>query len=110
MMEKLRRTGRTTRMLTRAMELAREGRAVYVMCANHAHARALAATARFLGVVPADGIKFESPESLPTFDLETMQLGGAHPNCVVLVDHWAIEHKYADMLEELHRYDAAGDA
>lgn len=28
-----------------------------------------------------------------------------HPNCVVLVDHFAIEMRFQAMLEMLHRYD-----
>lgn len=109
MSEGFRRTGRTKRMLACAIELARNGRAVYVVCADQAQARVIAAYARALGVDPAGGIKFETPASLPTFDLETMRMRSAHPNCVVLVDHWAIERRYAAMLEELHRYDAEAD-
>jgi hypothetical protein len=34
-----------------------------------------------------------------------MTLRGAHPNCIVLVDHFAIERRYAAVLEMMHRYD-----
>jgi len=34
-----------------------------------------------------------------------MRLIGAHPNCVVLVDHHAIEDRFARVLEMLHAYD-----
>lgn len=100
-MTKLRRTGRTTRMLEHAKKLAREGRAVYVIADNAMDMRRLEAECN----EPSLGIKFETPHSPGNFDWETMRLIGAHPNCVVLVDHHAIEDRYARILEMLHAYD-----
>lgn len=101
-----RRTGRTTRMLEDAMGLARNGRAVYVIGATKRHADML----KGIAGPEADrlGIKFETARErgLGNMDWETMSLQGAHPNCVVLVDHYAIESKFAAVLEMLHRYDA----
>lgn len=103
-----RQTGRTTRMLAEAFKLAREGKAVYILAADSRHMSHIeemadsllgAGKARFLG------IKFDTLTTLSTFDFQTMQLRGAHPNCCVLVDHWTIESRYAKMLEELHRYN-----
>ena len=98
-----RQSGRTTRMLADAIELARAGRAVYVVGESLSHSRRLeiqgGSEARELG------IKFETASSLRNFDLRTMHLIGAHPNCTVLVDHHAIEAAYGPMLEMLHRYD-----
>jgi hypothetical protein len=94
-------TGRTGRMLEKAEELARAGRAVYVICADPV------AMERSFGREKAWnlGIKFESMNSPGNFDVERVRLIGAHPNCVVLVDHYAIERRFGAMLEELHRYD-----
>jgi hypothetical protein len=50
-------------------------------------------------------VKIETAESLGNFDWQKMQLLNAHQNCVVLVDHYAIEKKYSAMLEMLHRFD-----
>lgn len=50
-------------------------------------------------------IKFELADSPGNFDWQTMTLVGAHPNCVVLVDHYAIEQTWSRMLEMLHRFD-----
>jgi len=103
-------TGRTTRMLTEAFKLAKEGKAVYVIAANHGHIFQMERMAdRLFGAGEAStlGVKFETPASLPSFDFLTMQLKGAHPNCRVFVDHWAIESEYARMLNELHRFDVA---
>ena len=102
-------TGRTTRMLTEAFKLAKEGKAVYVLAANHEHMYYMERVAdRLFGSGEASrlGVKFETPASLTTFDFQTMRLKGAHPNCRTLIDHWTIESEYAIMLKELHRYDA----
>lgn len=100
-LQKLRGTGRTTRMLEHAKKLAREGRAVYVIADNTNDARRL----QMLCGEPNLGIKFETPRSPGNFDWEQMRLVGAHPNCVVLVDHYAIEDRFARVLEMLHAYD-----
>ena len=103
-------TGRTTRMLTEAFKLAKEGKAVYVLAANSEHMYYMERMAdRLFGSAEASrlGVKFETPASLTTFDFQTMQLKGAHPNCRILIDHWTIESEYARMLSELHRFDAA---
>lgn len=100
-------SGRTTRMLKRAKELALAGRTVYVLAANEIHRKLLEDVAiRFVGIDPVDldGIKFETERSLPDFDWITWTLVGAHPNCIVLADHWAIEKRFGHVLAELHRY------
>lgn len=101
----LSRTGRTTRMLGEAKRLARAGRAVYVIAASHVHAKQLEST---LSTDDLElGIKFETAESPGNFQWEPYpHLRGAHPNCVVLVDHYAIECKFAWILRELHFWDA----
>ena len=99
----MRATGRTTRMLADAKSKATEGRAVYVIAANEAERRRMQ---QALGQdAPSLGIKVETPGSLGNFDWRSMRLKGAHPNCVVLVDHFAIEQQFAAVLEMLHRYD-----
>jgi len=103
-----RQTGRTTRMLTEAFKLAKEGKAVYVLAANSEQMYYMERMADRLfgsGEASALGVKFETPASLTTFDFRTMQLKGAHPNCRTLIDHWTIESEYAIMLSELHRFD-----
>lgn len=103
----MRKTGRTTRMLEEAKRLAESGRAVYVIAANDSHARQLERQAgnEYLRL----GVKFESPASVGNFDWKELRLLGAHSNCVVLVDHHAIESHFARMLEMLHRFDLAGE-
>lgn len=100
-LQKLRGTGRTTRLLEHAKKLAREGRAVYVIAGNARDALRL----QMLCGEPTLGIKFETPRSPGNFDWEQMRMIGAHPNCVVLVDHHAIEDRFARVLEMLHAYD-----
>jgi hypothetical protein len=91
-------------MLAEAKELAKSGRAVYIIAATKSDARHMESMA---GDEMRDlGIKIECPSPI-TFDWERMRLRGAHPNCVVLVDHYAIESRYASLLRMLHRWDTA---
>jgi hypothetical protein len=101
LMRKLRGTGRTTRMLEHAKKLARAGRAVYVIADNTRDMRRL----EILCGEPNLGIKFETHDSPGNLVWEEMRLRGTHPNCVVLVDHHAIEDRFARVLEMLHAYD-----
>lgn len=103
-LQKLRGTGRTTRMLEHAKKLALAGRAVYVIADSERDCRRLEIECFKTGE-PNLGIKFETPDSLGNFVWEEMRLRGAHPNCVVLVDHHAIEDRFARVLEMLHAYD-----
>ena len=102
-LESLKGTGRTTRMLGEAKALARQGRAVYVIAATREHAKMLERIAGEEG--QQLGIKFETAGSHGNFDWMTMRLTTAHPNCVVLADHYAIEVHFRAALEMLHRFD-----
>ena len=104
------KTGRTTRMLIDTLRLCNGGRAVYVVAANERERRRLNEQVDTLGRASyqKDGkafIKVETPESLGNLNWWAVSLPGAHPNCVVLVDHWTIESHFSQMLEMLTRYD-----
>lgn len=103
--EKLRKTGRTTRMLQEAISFAKQGRAVYVIAGSADHRNQLEKRISDLcyGLTNL-GIKVEYPAP-HNFDWDYLRLKGAHPNCVVLIDHHTIERRYAAILHELHRYD-----
>lgn len=101
MNEELRQTGRTTRLLESAKRIASEGRAVYVVASTQ---RMVQHMNEMLGATTM-GIKIETEHSLGNLDWKTMTLRGAHPNVVVLADHYAIESTFARMLEQLHRFD-----
>ena len=90
-------------MLADAVRLAKGGRAVYVIAANQRERERL----QRLGGEEAQqlGIHFETPQSPGNFSWATMNLIGAHPNCAVFVDHYAIESEFSRVLEVLHRYD-----
>lgn len=98
-----RQSGRTTRLLKEAIDLVKAGRAVYVIGTNKQHCWHLKNAADLL--VPDVGIKFETPETLSNLDWETVSLKGAHPNCIVLVDHATIEARFSKLIEMLHRFD-----
>lgn len=89
-------------MLKEAVELAEQGRAVYVMAANHHQAGMLEDA---IGREKAQklGIKFEG--DLHQFDWNTLRIRGSHPNCVFLIDHYLIEQRFSNILSILHRYD-----
>ena len=88
-------------MLETAKKLSAEKRAVYVIADNMHDAQRLQIE---LGTDDRN-IKIETPETVNNFDWETMTLRGAHPNCVVLVDHHAIEDRFGPMLKMLHAFD-----
>lgn len=99
-----RASGRTHRMMLEAINLAQNGRAVYVVCHTMAHANYL--HREWADKTQGLGIKFETTETLgPSWSWETMKSLGMHPNCVVLVDNWAIEGRFSAMLEMLTRWD-----
>jgi hypothetical protein len=101
-----RQTGRTSRMIAHAFELSEQGRAVYIIAANTRHAKDLQARVSLYGIRVTHGIKIETPESVrSTFDWQALTLIGAHPNCVVLVDHYAIESHFEHVLQMWTRYD-----
>lgn len=98
--EKRRASGRTSRMLQEAVELARDGKAVYVVCATQRHTKQLEKR------VPDDlDIKFETPRTVGNLDWRNMRLEGAHSNVELLVDHYAIEANWRPLLNMLHRFD-----
>lgn len=101
-----RQTGRTTRMIKQAVELAQAGKAVYIVAFNLVHKAGIERRMESEGIdFERLGIKVEIQYRLPELDWTTMTLPGAHPNCVVLADHATIEGRYRRLLEMLHRYD-----
>ena len=90
-------------MIKHARELSKQHRAVYIVAANEQHAERIR---RELGD-EHHGIKVETEDSLGNLDWKTLTLRGAHPNCSVLVDHYAIEIKFSRLLEMLTCYDVA---
>lgn len=103
-MEALRATGRTTRMLERAVELAKKGNRVCVVVANSSQ-------------VP---IVFKEIENLDenfmrrqiivrsvsdSFDWNIYRFPSEHPSVIHLVDHYAIESRYAGLISMLHAFD-----
>jgi len=94
-------------MLEEAKKLALLGRAVYIIAVDEQERRRIAL---LLGnESPYNnkfGIKVETTASLGNFDWNNLSLQGAHYNCTVLVDHYAIEKHIGEaLLTELTRYD-----
>lgn len=101
-----RRTGRTNRMLERAIVLACEGRAVYVVAADGRHVITLETMLDALNPPRGHGIQIENAQLFPDLNWEQVRLSPrAHPRCIVLIDHWAIESRFIKLLQEATRYD-----
>jgi len=96
-LESFRRSGRTTRMIEHAENLAKEcqDRVVYILFLDEPQAKEQLIK---FGKSKAEklGIKFESIHSHRTFDWNTMRSRTNHPNCKFLVDHFVIEQKLND--------------
>lgn len=107
------RSGRSTYMLIAALMAHDSGKAVYVIGADHEHAsileselgRILDRLGRSASETGISSIKFECTDGLSNFNWETGVLQGADKNCVVFVDHFAIERKFSWALREMHRFD-----
>ena len=97
-------------MLDEAKRLSQSGRAVYIVAANKHHADQLRylidADGEYMGAGYKIPIHVETESSVGNLDWDTMSLRGAHPNCIVLVDHHTIESRFKRVLDMLHRYDA----
>lgn len=113
MNESLRQTGRTTRMVEQALELAQRGHAVYLLIprAMHPHwwRRICDVWADRNGGLRGHGIQLEAPDSPAfsfDFDWQSLRIRHAHPNTVVLVDHAFVEQR----IERLQREIAAAQA
>lgn len=93
-------------MIEHAHTLAGQGKAVCIIAVNEHDAGRI----RRLVGTPNRGIKVETEESLPNFDWRTMRLKGAWPNCIVLVDHYAIEARISAQVEMMTRYDLGANS
>lgn len=80
-------------MMELARKLAKQGKAVYVVFHTYGMRDSMQRWhEREHGEVK--GIRFETAQMLPELDWWTLTLRNAHPNCVVLVDHAAIEDHF----------------
>ena len=101
MNEALRATGRTTRLIDRAVQEASTGRAVYFFVAMPSMIKLMEAAIQraweaYTGGRKSHGIKVEAMSSWDNkgqWNWEEMEpmYSGAHPNCLWLVDHFAVE-------------------
>lgn len=105
-----RRTGRTTRMLTHAIELEEKGESICIICANKQHAVQI--FDQLIRMIPNKDcvkssmeigrIKIRTPD---WFDWERMIMRGEPLRTIHLADHFAIESRFSLMLKELTAYD-----
>jgi hypothetical protein len=95
--------GRTTRMVQEAKRLADQGKTVFILAASHTHAHVLRTWI-------TDSRIAVDTVGCGDFDWHTMTLRGMSPDCVVLVDHFAIELYWNKLLTEYHRYDTTTDS
>lgn len=116
-------TGRTTRMLKEAIDLAGQGRTVFVIATDERHAETMMRmafdmldndwaanftplTMRYMPL-PNSFIQFGTPERLG-FHWDLMRAKVYGPNAIFLVDHHTIESRWPRLLEMWRRWDATG--
>jgi hypothetical protein len=105
--DKLRRTGRTTRMLEEALRSSDKGYAVCVITHSHSHANTLRAMLEDLSNLAGHEVRVMPAAQADErdFDWRLLRFPWGSANQRVLVDHWAIESRYAALLEMLHLFD-----
>ena len=112
------RTGRTTRMLEAAIEMAKGGEYVAVVARDQEHAKHLqlqvagmTATEPFATKVRiGDGeITFEAVTQ-DTWNWHSLRHQGMFPTVPVFLDHYAIEGQFGHLIEAFHRWDEVPDA
>lgn len=107
-----RQTGRTTRMLKKALEADQAGKAVYVLCLKEA----IPYTKNLLLEIVNDdslghklfnNIKFESLSSIGerNIDWKNKRIYGAHSNCQLFIDHAVYSEMFSHVLNDYCEYD-----
>jgi len=112
-------TGRTTRMLDAALDAALHGQTVAVVAADEldvgrfqqmlesmAHGSIIQVRNGRLDF-PNASISIRAPAL--TFNWMTLRFQGMDQATMVLVDHYAIEMYWGNMLTMLHRFDSPGE-
>lgn len=110
--QSLGRTGRTTRMLQHAGELAAAGKRVLIVSSTYSQAVVLQATfntlfpglSELVSFHTASRLEQESGLRLDEFNLLRHSASNIEE---VLVDHYAFESRYRWVLSEMHRWDSA---
>ena len=93
-------------MLEEAKRLAAEGKRVCVMAANYSQSDNLfRRLVRFMETAQAKHKIIVESVCHDSWSWELMRFRGLSEDTVYLFDHWAIEQRYAKILEELHRFD-----
>lgn len=101
-LDQLRGTGRTTRMLAEAVAQAERGRQVIIVAANTRQAKEFG---RQLTGCPVRGRILLTAPPMAGMDWHSMRPRFAAINDIVLIDHYAIESTWNQLVTELHAYD-----
>lgn len=103
-MQKLRGSGRTSRMVEHARKLAADGKRVVIVADNLGHSYQIRIDHQLM---TSEHIQVKAFSQLRDFDWEHMTRRGDAQDVVYLVDHHAIEDRFATVIEMLHRFDPA---
>lgn len=105
-MEALRRTGRTTRMLERAVELAKKGKRVCVVVKSHdKNSIKSQLQDMWAACMPYGHGSISVTTADESFDWNTMRVVGSSFEVVHLIDHWVLESRYRQVIDRLHEFD-----
>lgn len=103
MLDIMRTSGRTTRMIAAAKEADAKGRAVYVVFAYEGQRR------HWQDALRDTRIKVETPASLGIdLDWDNLRTRRPHPNCVFFFDHYVMLQRIGPvdhLFREMHRWD-----
>jgi hypothetical protein len=94
-------------MLKEAVKLTTEGQRVYVLAAHESHRRALIWELRRISpsALSTAALTFVTPRSAD-FDWRDLTIRGVDPRTTtILIDHYAIEHRFPRLIEMYRRFD-----
>jgi len=117
MINPLRASGRSTRLLSHAIAQAAQKKKVYVLYENPEHGKMMqrqcakmcqgniAGSIVYKPDAWASGVIVFETEKNMVIDWDSMTLPYNHTDCVLLVDHYAIESRFKALLAMLHQFD-----
>ena len=102
LMNNLRQTGRTTRMLEEAKRLLEQGQKVVIGTAHFSERNLINDMARRMNLPDGYKVELASKLNIDWFNLTLIDIA---PKTHFLLDHAVIEIRYPKLLEALHRFD-----
>lgn len=103
-----RRSGRSTRMVRKAIQAIQEGYAVYILSTNTPHMRELVSQISRTGMFHLTREpKYETLDSIgrENIDWKNTKIIGAHSSCKLFIDHQVYEQLFSHLIDGYHAHD-----